>query len=138
MSKFEIERRYGILWKIADNFDTSLCSYDYDSRARICFDVNCKGKIYNIRIKDEWTINNSKYHLNESYRFVFALYKTMLTLRDNIELSAPTMKGEKSLNYESFAIDISSKKKEVYVYHRGDGYETPMGCCYTTNTQLKK
>jgi hypothetical protein len=137
LSKFEIERRYGIIWKIADLFDTTLCSNDYDFNADIVFNVNCQGKIYNIKLIKGWSVNDSKYHLSESYKFAFAVYKVMLTLRDNIILNPPSMKGDKNLNYRSHTININSKRKVVFLRHRPGGKDIPFWGCYTSTKQLR-
>jgi hypothetical protein len=137
LSKFEIERRYGIIWKIADIFDTTLCSNDYDFSVDIRFDVNCHGNIYNIKITKGWSVNESKYQLTESYKFAFAVYKVMLTLRDNTILNPPSMKGEKNLNYRSHTININSKRKEVFLRHRPGGKDIPFFGCYTSTKQLR-
>jgi hypothetical protein len=137
LSKFEIERRYGIIWKIADLIDTTLCSNDYEFSVDIRFDVNCHGNIYNIKIIKGWSVNDSKHHLNESYKFAFAVYKVMLTLRDKILLNPPFMEGEKNLNYRSHTINIKSKGKVVIVNQKQSKQNFPFGCCYTTTKHVR-
>ena len=136
LSKIEIEKRYGLIWKIADLFDTSLCSNDYNFWAEITFRVNCKGQIYDLRITRNNEINDSKYNLEEFYKFSYALYKVLLIMRDEFQLSAITMKNEKNnLNLKEVKLKISTENKIVIVRTEKNNYYS--GNIYTSTAKVK-